>query len=195
MPKELAQVTPEEYKQENPNGYALLRIEVEGESKALISEMEGKVEEGDKAKSLLAKTCELLGIDDPSKLEESVTALKSKVGDKAKLTVQAGIAAIVKEKVPGEDDDEDVKARRALLTRLLPVAEMESEIADTDEEGAKKKISEMVDEAFNTDETIKTVVGEMAVPAVRRREDLNGAKGTGLESNPYVGERERISVS
>lgn len=189
MDKELSQVTPAEFKEHNPNGYALLRAEVEGEHKTTVAEMQTKVDEGESAKSLLAKACTLLGIEKPEEIEAKITDLKSKIGDRAKATLAAGLDAILAEKLPGEEN----KDKRALVARLLPVGEMESKVADATEEDAKKTIGEMVDAAFNTDDTIKTIVGEQSAPVLRRREELQSGAGLGSD-NPYVGERARVSV-
>jgi hypothetical protein len=188
---DLAQVTPEQFKKDNPNGYELLRREVEDEHKDTVAEMKTKVDEGEAAKSLLTKACELLGIEKPEELENRIKEMKSKVGERAKATVAASIKTIIAEKVPGDDEDENVKAKRALLTRLLPVAEMESKVADSTDEDAKKIVGEMVDEAFDKDETIKTLIGESAPPVIRRREELRGK----LEDNEYTKGRESVSVS
>jgi hypothetical protein len=192
MDKELAQVTPEEFKKENPNGYALLVSEVEAKHKDTVGEMEGKIEEGEAAKTLLTKACELLGIEKPEEIESKLTALMSKVGERAKDSVKAGVAALLREKVPGDDEDEDVKAKRELVMRLLPVGEMESKVADcSSDEDAKKLIGEMVDDAFSKDTMLKSVIGEMQPPVVRRREELRGGDGN-LKNNPYVGNTERV---
>ena len=167
MAKELAQVTPEEFKAENPNGYALLVSEATKEKDATIGEQEAKITEGDEAKDMLTKVCEALGIDDPAKLLQAVADLKTRIGDKAKDTLAVSLDKLLKEKVPDEQ-------QRALVARLLPVGEMESAVADAkDTADADKIIGEMVDKAFNDDDTIKSVIGEMQPPTVRRREDLN----------------------
>jgi hypothetical protein len=195
MDKELSAVTPEEFKTANPNAYMLIRKEVEDEHKDTVAEMQTKVDEGDKAKTLLTKVCEALGIDNADGVEDAVKALKSKVGERAKGLLDAGLAAILAEKVPGDpEQDESVKEKRALLGRLLPVAEMESKVADCkDDEAAKKLVGEMVDEAMSKDGVIKSVIGEMQPPSVRRLDELRGS-GTN-DKNEYVGERSRVTVS
>lgn len=193
MEKDLAQVTPAEFKKENPNAHALIVKEVEDQHKGAIGEMERKVEDGESAKSLLTKACVLLGIDKPEEMEAKITELMTRIGDKAKATLKTSLDALLLEKVPG--DDEDAKHKRELLGRLLPVGEMESRVADcTDDESAKKLVGEMVDEAFSKDDTIKNILGEMQPPALRRREELREGAGKGEGANDYIKGRERVSV-
>jgi hypothetical protein len=189
MAKELAQVTPEEFKAENPNGYSLLVAEVTADKDKTIGEQQKKIEEGDEAKSMLAKVCEAIGIDDPAKLLDSIKELTTRLGDRAKLTTEAALDKLLEQKVPDE-------AKRSLVKRLLPVGEMETKVADAkDADEADKIISEMVDEAFNKDETIQTVIGEMQAPVVRRREDLS-REGTSTDAalKSYGVERERVTL-
>jgi hypothetical protein len=65
------------------------------------------------------------------------------------------------------------EAKRALVKRLIPIGEMESAVADKNEEDADKKyIGEQIDEKFEKDDIIKGVIGEMQPPVIRRREEL-----------------------
>lgn len=190
MAKELAQVTPEEFKAENPNGYKLLVAEAVKEKDDLIAEMEADAKEGDDAKSLLTKLCEVIGIDKADKLLDAVTDLTTRIGAKAKVTTEAAIDKLLAEKVPD-------KEKRSLVKRLLPVSEMEAKVADAkDEAEVTKLIGEMVDTAFNDDDTLKSVIGEMAPPIVRRREDLSrGGSGTDKALEGYGVTRERVTMS
>jgi hypothetical protein len=186
--KELSQVTPEEFKKENPNGYALLVREALDEQQDTISEMEAKVTEGDKAKSLLTKACEAIGITDPDKLVEELTSLKEKVGVKATAMVKTALDALLEEKIPNEE-------RRTLARRLLPVGEMELKASDCKtQEDVTKLVGEMTDKAFNEDDVIQGIVSEMSPPVIRRREELRGGTGTGAD-NPYIETRERVTLS
>lgn len=189
MAKELSQVTPEEFKAENPNGYSLLVAEVTAEKDKLLGEQQVKIDEGEDAKSMLAKVCEAIGIDDPAKLLDSIKELTTRLGEKARVTTETALDKLLAEKVPDE-------SKRALVKRLLPVSEMEAKVADAkDTAEADKIISEMVDTAFNDDETIQTVIGEMQAPVVRRREDLSRA-GTSTDAalKSYGVERERVTL-
>lgn len=187
MDKELSQVTPEEFKKENPNGYALLVQEAQAEQQTKIGEMEDKLKEGEDAKSLIAKACEAIGVDEPEKLIAELTSLREKVGAKAKQMVDAALAALMIEKVPDEE-------RRALVSRLLPVGEMVTKAESAkDEEEVKKIVGEMTDASFNSDDVLKGIVSEQAPPVVRRREELRGDPG--LDNNPYVAQRERVTLS
>lgn len=185
---DLAQVTPEQFKDGNPNGYALLVKEVEDKHKTTIGEMEDKITEGDAAKTELDEIRKLLKVDPSKSPLETITGLLSRLGTKATALVKAEVAKLIKEKV-GDDEDQ-----QALVLRLLPVGEMASAAADAeDEEGAKKLVGEMVDKAFNEDDVLKTLVGEQQPPVVRRREELNRAAGGSLDNNDYI-ERERVQV-
>jgi hypothetical protein len=185
--KELSQVTPEEFKKENPNGYALLVNEAQAEQQTTISEMQAKVDEGEKAKSLLTKACEAIGIENPDDLVAELTSLKEKVGAKAAAMVKTALDSLLEEKIPNEE-------RRTLARRLLPVGEMELAAADAKtEEDVVKLVGEMTDKAFNEDDVIKGIVSEMTPPVIRRREDLRGT-GEGAP-NPYIESRERVTMS
>lgn len=184
---DLAQVTPEQFKEGNPNGYALLVKEVEDKHKDTIGEMTAKVEQGDAAQTEIEELRKVLKIDKDKPLLETVTSLMSRLGDKAKELVKAELDRILGEKITDEKT-------REVVARLVPVGEMESKVADeSDPEAAKKLVSEMVDEAFNKDDAIKTLVGEQAPVNVRRREDLQREGGSSLENNDYV-TRERVTV-
>lgn len=188
MEKELSQVTPDEFKTANPNGYALLVKEVEDKSVEKIGEMDKKIEEGDKAKSLLTKACEAIGVTEPDKLVDELTALKAKVGEKAAALVKSALDTFLEEKVPNEE-------RRALVRRLLPVGEMESKAAEAkDGEAVTKLVGEMVDDVFSKDEVVKNILGETQPPVVRRREEL-GSKQGGDKDNEYIRDRSRVSLS
>lgn len=189
MEVDLAQVTPEQFKAGNPNGYALLVSEVEAAHKTTVGEMEEKITEGDAAKEELGKIRTLLKIDGDKSPLENITALLTRLGTKAKALVEAEVAKLINEKI-GEDEDQ-----RALVKRLLPVAEMTDKAADAeDEDAAKKLVGEMVDKAFNEDDVLKTLVGEQQPPVIRRREELNrNAGGSSLETNDYV-TPERVQV-
>lgn len=186
MDKELSQVTPDEFEKENPNGHALLVAKATADQAVVIGELETKVTEGETAKSLLTQLCETLGISKPDELLASITALKTKIGDKAKITLDSALDALLAEKVPDEE-------KRVLVRRLLPVGEMQAAVEDAaDAEAATKLVGEMVDDVFNKDEVVQGIVGEMAPPVVRRREELRG-NGDSLKDNPYV-KRERVTL-
>jgi len=186
MEKDLSQVTPDEFKKENPNGYALLVSEAQAEQKETIGEMEGKIEEGKKHKSLLDDVMKVLGIEDSSALVDEVTKLKTKVGEKASMMVNDALAKLMEEKVPNEE-------KRALVLRLLPVGEMETKAADAkDGEEVAKIVGEMVDDTINKDDVIKGIVSEMAPPVVRRREELRDGKD---KDNEYTRDRTRVTMT
>lgn len=186
METDLAQVTPEQFKEANPNGYKLLVNQAQAEMQTQIGEMEGKVEEGKKSKSVLDQIMSLLGVDDPEGLVTTITTLKNKVGEKATAMVNDALDKLLTEKVPNEE-------KRALVRRLIPVGEMVTKSEDADDKEAVEKIvGEMLDLAFDKDKDIQVLVGEMQPPVVRRREELVGAGGLG--KNQYVGEMETRRV-
>lgn len=186
MAKDLAQVTPEEFKAENPNGYALLVAEIEAKSTAKIGEMETKLDAAKTDQDTLNEVRSTLKLKDGDDLLSVLATAMTKLGEKAKFALDAALDKVLAEKVPDEE-------KRKLVKRLLPVAEMESKLSDTAEDDAEKLVGEMVDDSFDKDELIKQTVGEMAPPAVRRREQL-GAGGD-QDKNPYTRDRERITLS
>lgn len=192
--KSLAQVTPDELRKENPNLAALLVRDAVEEKDTTIGEMQEKIEAGEDDKQLLVKLCEVVGLE-PDKAQElvtKVTALKERVGDKAKATVTAGITKLLEEKVPDEE-------KRAIVSRLLPVGEMETAVADAkDQDEADKIISEMVDAAFDKDEILQSYIGEQTAPnpGTKRRQEFKSQGGNSnldqaLESQGMT--RERVS--
>lgn len=183
---DLAQVTPEQFKKENPNGYALLVKEVEDQHATVVGEMEAKIETGDKAQSLIGQVFQALGLKEGDNLIEEITKLKEKVGAKAATMVKTALDALLEEKIPDEE-------KRKLVARLLPVGEMTTaaETAD-DNEGVKKLVGEMVEKYFNDDDMIKQIVSEQSAPVIRRAEDLRRAAGNGLENNEYVQRESRL---
>jgi len=183
--KSLAQVSPEEFKTENPNGYALLVAEIEGKSTDTIAEMEQKLDAAKKESDLLAEIRKTLKVGENDDLLTVIANTMSKLGAKAKETVDQLLDKVLEEKVPDEKT-------RLLVKRLMPVTEMEAKATDVDDEGAEKIVSEMVEDTFNKDDMVKELVSEQAPPVIRRREDLR--KG-GSGDNPYIGERARVTLS
>jgi hypothetical protein len=188
MDKALSQVTPEEFKKENPNGYALLVSEAVAEKDAKIGEMEVEVKKAEDAKGLVATAMQTLGVEKPEDILSKITELTTRLGDKAKVTVESALDKLLLEKLPGEDN----KEKRALVKRLVPVGEMEAKVADvTDATAADKLIGEMLDESFDKDEVVQGIVGEQAPPVVRRREELRNGGGAGGQ-NDYITDREVV---
>lgn len=186
MDKDLSQVTPEEFKAENPNGYALLRVEIEREHATVVGEMEAKLTKAEQAEQLLGEVTKALKVDDPAKALEAISSLMTRLGDKAKSTVAALVDQILGEKVTDETNRAYVKGL------LVPVVgEMETKVADVaTEEDAKKVVTEMIDAQFNENDLIKTLVGEQSAPIIRRREALQAQTGNGVgKDNEYVTER------
>lgn len=184
MDKHLSQVTPDEFKKENPNGYSLLVSEAVADKDAKIGEMEAQIEEGEKAKGLLddiRKALKLAAGADPL---QAIADMMSTLGVKAKAVVQAELDKLLSEKVPDEK-------QRALVMRLLPVGEMEAKVSDLKEDEAAKIIGEMVEESFDKDDQVKAVIGEMQPPAIRRREAL---RTTDADLAGSGTKRERVSI-
>src|SRR3954471_20498293 len=91
MDKALSQVTPEEFKKENPNGSSLLVAEAVAEKDAKIGEMEAAAEAVKPKLTLLEKACGLLGIEKPEDILTKIEEVKARVGDKAKATVASSL--------------------------------------------------------------------------------------------------------
>jgi hypothetical protein len=182
--KALSQVTPDEFKQENPNGFALLVSEAQAEQKELLTEMEGKVEDAKKDQTLLSQIREKLGIDADADPLAAIVSLVTKLGEEAKGIVSAEVDKILEKKLPGKDNAE----KRALVRRLMPLMEMESKVAEkNDGEEAVKLISEMTDAAFDKDEDVKRLLAEQQPPNVRRREEVRGGTDDdATKDNQYV---------
>ena len=188
MDKDLSQVTPAEFKEHNPNAHALIVQEAQEEQKATIGEMEEKLTKAEEQEQLLQQITKALKVDDPSKALDAIGSLMTKLGDKAKQTVEKLVGDVLTEKVKDENT-------RKLVAGLIaqPVAEMESKVEELpDEEAAKKFVGEQIDAIFNENELVKQVVGEQSPPIVRRREELRG--GAGDKDNPYIPERERVTL-
>lgn len=168
MDKDLAQVTPDEFKTANPNGYALLVSEVVAEKDAKIGEMETQITELEADRNLLADVRKALKLPEDGDVLATIADAMQKLGVKAKEALNKALDVVLAERVPDEE-------KRALVKRLLPIGEMESKLEDAKPEDAEKVVGEMVDAEFDKDETIKTIVSEMTPPAVRRREDLRGS--------------------
>ena len=172
--RSLAEVTPDEFKEGNPNGYALLVREISAEKDEQITALEAVVEAAKTDKTLLEEIRGVLKIsadDDPL---TQIGKLMKKLGEKAKQSVEEALDKVLAEKVPNEET-------RKLVRRLVPVSEMETKAADLSEdasaEDVDKLVREMVDASFDSDEVIQTYVSEMAPPLVRRKEDLRGNDG------------------
>jgi hypothetical protein len=165
--KALSTVTPEEFKQENPNGYALLRAEVVGEMEDKISEQEKEIEVLKKDTDLLGEVRKALKIGEGDDPLTAIANAMSKLGEKAKETLKAQLDKLLVEKVPDAE-------KRALILKVLPVGEMESKLADAKDEDAEKIVSEMVDAEFDTNDVVKHLVGEQQAPTVRRRDAFRG---------------------
>lgn len=173
--KALSQVTPEEFKKENPNGYALLVAEAVAEKDTVIAEMEEKVKEGDKTKTLLSDIRKTLGIPEDADPLAAIATLTKKLGEEAKAVYAKLLDKELVKRIPGDDDE--AKEQRALVRRLVYAPEMEGKLKDVDgEETAAKLVSEQVESTFNEDEMVKKLISEQTAPVVRRRDELSGGK-------------------
>jgi hypothetical protein len=197
MDKELSQVTPDEFERENPNAYTLIFERGKAESAKTIGEMETAVAAGDTAKDILAEVRKSLKMDEKASDGDILTVLAAamaKIGVKAKALLKDALDRALLERIPGDDDA--AKNQRALVARLLPVGEMEDKLSDAKEdEDTDKIVGEMLDTAFNTDDTIKQIVGEQQPVSVRRREQLHGgASDLDKAVESYGGERQRVTL-
>jgi hypothetical protein len=175
--KALSQVTPEEFKKENPNGYSLLVSEAIQEKDDLIAEQEEKIKVGDKANDLLGDVRKALGVSDDADPLAAIAALTQKLGEEAKKVYAKLLDKELVKRIPGDDDE--AKEHRALVRRLVFQSEMEDKLKDaTDEDAGAKLVSEQVEKTFNEDEMVKKLISEQTAPVVRRREELSGGGGS-----------------
>ena len=169
--KSLAEVTPEEFKEGNPNGYALLVREISAGKDEEITALETVVEAAKADKTLLEEIRGVLKMSADDDVLAQIGKLMRKLGEKAKQSVEEALDKVLAEKVPDEET-------RKLVRRLVPVSEMEAKAADLSEdatgEDVDKLVREMVDASFDSDEVIQTYVSETAPPLVRREEELRG---------------------
>lgn len=175
MDKELSQVTPEEFKRENPNGYALLVAEAVKEKETAIGEMEEAAKPLKADSDTLAEIRKILRLQPDDDVLAKIAEAMTKLGEKAKAVLQDALGKVMLERIPGDEDAD--KAKRDLVLRLLPTGEMETKLAEAKPEEVDKLVGEMVDEAFNKDDHIKTLIGEQAPPVIRRREELHSGSG------------------
>lgn len=180
--KNLAAVTPEEFKKENPNGYALLVREAQEESLTRIAEMEEKVKTQDEQISLLDKLLATLKLDKSENVLQDAAALIEKIGAEARVVYEKLLEKELVKRVPDEK-------QRGLVQRLVFSAEMQTRIQDANEEEASKLVSEQVEKAFNDDDNVKFVVEQTAPPVVRRREEIQNGRTQDLGG--YVVEETR----
>jgi len=166
MDKELAQVTPEEFKAENPNGYQVLVSEISAKKDEEIATLQTQVDEAKADRELLAEARKALGADEGDDLLGKIAHAMQRLGERAKVSVDAALDKILAERVPDEE-------QRKLVRRLMPVSEMEAKAADAkDGEEAETLVREMATTAFDEDDIVKQIVSEQSAPIVRRREEL-----------------------
>jgi hypothetical protein len=186
--KSLAEVTPEEFKEGNPNAYALIASEITAEKDTEIEALETVVEAAKADKTLLEEIRGVLKMSADDDVLAQIGKLMRKLGEKAKQSVDEALDKVLAEKVPDEET-------RKLVRRLVPVSEMRSKAADLPEdakaEDVDKLVREMVEESFDSDEVIQTYVSEMAPPLVRREEELRGGK---VDYEKLGMKRERVAV-
>lgn len=173
--KDLAQVSPEEFREANPNGYKLLVSEISAEKDKEIATLTQAVEVGEGDKTLLDEIRKVLKLAVDANPLEQIARLMAKLGEKAKASVSEELDKLLAEKVPDEE-------QRKLVRRLVPLAEMEAKAEDaSDAEAVKKLVTEMTETAFNDDDMIQQVVSEQTPPIIRRREDLSRQSGNATE--------------
>jgi hypothetical protein len=170
--KDLAAVTPQEFKEANPNGYALLVSEVTAQSDAKICEMQEQVDAAAEDKRLIEELRSVLKLKPEDNLLEKIGSMVEKLGVKAKEVVDSTLDELLGEKVKDE-------GRRRLVRGLLEGRRPAMEMAageKADAESAKTVVREMVEQAFNEDDLIKEQVSEMSPPLPRRHEQFHGTK-------------------
>ena len=162
---ELAKVTVSELKAENPSLYQLIVNETEAAQEEKIEKLEADAQEVEDHRTLFAKIREALHIDDKVDVLEAIVAVQTKLDEIGKKNIAERLTAILSEKI--KDDN-----ARAVVTRLMPVSEME----DLDDEALKKKVNETID----SDESIKAIVNRFTgSPGPLKNREINEMGGNG----------------
>lgn len=172
--KDLAAVTPDEFKEANPNGYALLVREITQEKDGEIATLTQEVEAAKAEKTLLEEIRGVLKLTADDDVLAQIGSLVKKLGERAKVSVEDALDKLLAEKVPDEET-------RKLVRRLVPVSEMigaaEKLPEDATPDDVERVVREMVDDSFDKDEVIQTYVSETGAPSIRRNEQLrNGGE-------------------
>lgn len=172
MDKELSQVTPDEFKEANPNGHALLVNEAVAEKDKTIREMQEKLDSSDEDKALIDEVKKTLKLADGEDVLTKLASLMKRLGERARVVVDGIVDAVLAEKVPDE-------ATRKMVRRLSPVTEMQAAAENApDTEAAEKVVREMLDAAFDADEDIQSLVSEMS-PPIPPKHDKSRQSGAG----------------
>lgn len=162
---ELAKVTVDQLRAENPSLFTLVKQEVEKEHEQSVSEMKKKAETADEAESIFSKLRKVLGIEADKDIVEAVTQVVTKVEDIGKGELKDKVLNALTKHIKGGDDKAQERARATVL-RLFPVTEM---VGKTDDE-----ISKEVESFLSSDEDAKAIVTEMVqspAPLTGRRQD------------------------
>jgi hypothetical protein len=165
-PSEIGALTKSDLEKHNPNLVLLLKQEAVKDGETAVAEMEEKVKKGEEAESLLDRIRKAIGLSPDDDILKSVTEAFNKVEEIGRTEVKNVVAKLLEKKVP------DAK-QRAVVMRLLPVAEMEDK--------TEQEIEAQVNEAFEKDDDIKAYIAENTGPAPLRRrsaEDRQQRAGT-----------------
>ena len=182
--KALSAVTPEEFKTENPNGYALIFAAGQAAGDQLVAEMKDEATKAEPAVSFMQKVRALLGLkeDDGSDPYDALVTMFNRLGEEAKAMTNKAIDKMLAKEIPDEQ-------KRAVVKRLLPIGEMVEKVkglpSDADEEKVESVISEMYSANVDKDDVLKGIIGEQTAPSIRRSESLRTA-GEGTDLNKAV---------
>lgn len=143
---EWAKVTLDDIRRENPALFDLMKAQVEADSATQVAEMKEKADKADEAETVFTKLRAVLKVDEAADVIAAVTDVVSKVEKIGAKEIRERISDILGGKI--KDD-----RAKATVMRLLPVSEMEG--LDDDKLAAK------IDEVFESDEDIKSIVSEM----------------------------------
>lgn len=170
--KSLAEVTPEEFEKENPNGYALLVNKISAGHSDVVREMQEKLDASEADKTLLAKVRETLKVAADADPLEKLVKLMTTLSERARELVSSEVEKLLTDRIADEGD-------RKTAIRLLsqPVMEMQDKAVDMkDDDAVKAMVREMLDSTITNDEIVREMISE-STPAQPRSRDARDASG------------------
>lgn len=155
---EIAKLTIADLTAANPSLVELIKREARSEADTRISEMEGEVEQAKDAKSLVQRLRELLELPDTGDVIQTVTNLITRVESIGREGILGEVRKVLADKVKGDTDE--AKASRALIERLVPIAEMQDAFDGKPKEEVESGVKAKMDTIFNEDAGVKKIVAD-----------------------------------
>lgn len=153
---DIAKLTVADLTQHAPNLVELIKRDATAEMSTRVSEMEGEVEAAKADKTILQKLRELLEIPDTGDMVQAVTALVTRVENIGRDGILTEVRKAIADKVKG--DSEEAKQARAVIERLVPIAEMQSEFDGKERSEVEAGVKAKVETLFNEDTGVKFAV-------------------------------------